>query len=177
MIITYQHASEGFERTGKMLLKPPLRQYALPDHFIIKYIIIICRGRDRRRPKALPAVLDVDFLASAQDHCPTQRLLYEHRSPINEIKVSISQLQHNNSEGRHLETKRTSAKFISSSPGASRLAHVTLHPDSLNKGPSALPNVIFPWISFLINNFLSWVCFSDAGDALFPSPIWLGRIL
>lgn len=118
MIITHQHASEGFKHTSKMLLfKPPLSQCVLPDHFIIKYIIIICRGQNRR-PKALPGVLDVDFLASAQDHCPTQRLLYEHRSPINEIKVSISQLQHNNSEGRHLETKRTSAKFISSSPGA-----------------------------------------------------------
>lgn len=117
MIITHEHASEGFKHTSKMLLKPLLSQYVLPDHFIIKCIIIICRGQNWR-PKALPGVLDVDFLASAQDHCPTQRLLYEHRSPINEIKVSISQLQHNNSEGRHLETERTSAKFISSGPGA-----------------------------------------------------------
>lgn len=124
-----------------------------------------------------PFICCLFFSASAQDHCPTQRLLYEHRSPINEIKVSISQLQHNNSEGRHLEAERTSAKFISSGPGAARLAHVTLRPGSLNKGPSALPNVIFPWISFLINNFLSWVCFSGAGYALFLSPIWLGRIL
>lgn len=117
MIITHQHASEGFKHMSKMLLKPLLSQYVLPDHFIIKCIIVICRGQNWR-PKALPVVLDVDFLASAQDHCPTQRLLYEHRSPINEIKVSISQLQHNNSEGRHLETERTSAKFISSGPGA-----------------------------------------------------------
>lgn len=117
MIITHQHSSEGFKHMSKMLLKPLLSQYVLPDHFIIKYIIVICRGQNWR-PKALPVVLDVDFLASAQDHCPTQRLLYEHRIPINEIKVSISQLQHNNSEGRHLETERTSAKFISSGPGA-----------------------------------------------------------
>lgn len=68
------------------------------------------------RPKALPGVLD--FVAATQDHCPTQQLLYEHRSPINEIKVSISQLRHNNSEGRHLETEKTLAKFISSGPGA-----------------------------------------------------------
>ena len=116
MIITHQHSSEGFKHTGKMLLKPLLSQYALPDHFIIKCIIVICRGQNRGPKAPIPGVLD--FLASAQDHCPTQRLLYEHRSPINEIKVSISQLQHNNSEGRHLETERTSAKFISSGPGA-----------------------------------------------------------
>lgn len=116
MVISHQHASEGFEYCS-MLLKPLLSQCVLPDHFSIKHIIII-RRRQSWRPKALPGVLDVDFSASAQDHCPTQRLLYEHRSPINEIKVSISQLRHNNSEGRHLETKRTSAKFISSSPGA-----------------------------------------------------------
>lgn len=135
-----------------MLTKPLLRPYVLPDHFIIKCIIFICCGQ-KCRPQALPAVLDVDFLASAQDHGPTQRLLYEHRSPINEIKVSISQLQHNNSEGRHLETESTSAKFISSGPGAERLAHVTPHPGSLNKGPCALPNVIFPWISFFDQQF------------------------
>lgn len=117
MIITNQHASEGFKHMSKMLLKPLLSQYVPPDHFIIKRIIVIRRAQSRR-PEALPGVLDVDFLASAQDHCPTQRLLYEHRSPINEIKVSISQLQHNNSEGRHLEPERTSAKFISSGPGA-----------------------------------------------------------
>lgn len=159
-----------------MLLKPLLSQYVLPDHFIIKGVIMSSAEDGARglRPYLLSCA---HCVVPNQDHCPTQRLLYEHRSPINEIKVSISQLQHNNSEGRHLEAERTSAKFISSGPGAERLAHVTPRPDSLNKGPSALPNVIFPWISFLINNFLSWVCFSEAGYALFLSPIWLGRIL
>ncbi|XDV46158.1 hypothetical protein PO909_014101, partial [Leuciscus waleckii] len=42
------------------------------------------------------------------------------QEPINEIKVSISQLWRNNSEGRRLEAERTSAKFISSGPGVLR---------------------------------------------------------
>lgn len=101
-----------------MLLKPLLSQYVLPDHFIIKGVIMSSAEDGARGPRPLPVVLRVRCAAPNQDHCPTQRLLYEHRSPINEIKVSISQLQHNNSEGRHLEAERTSAKFISSGPGA-----------------------------------------------------------
>lgn len=56
------------------------------------------------------------------------------QGPINEIKVSISQLWRNNLEGRRLEAERTSAKFISSGPGALRLLHVIPHKESLNKG-------------------------------------------
>lgn len=46
MIITHQHSSEGFKHMSKMLLKPLLSQYVLPDHFIIKRVIVICRGQD-----------------------------------------------------------------------------------------------------------------------------------
>lgn len=93
------------------------------------------------------------------------------QEPINEIKVSISQLRHNNSEGRRLEAECTSAKFISSGPGAC-IWHTSLSgPEPLHKA-DRLTNSVYRWISFWINNFLSWVFFffffySGCKDAVF----------
>lgn len=103
------------------------------------------------------------------------------QEPINEIKVSISQLRHNNSEGRRLEAECTSAKFISSGPGVC-IWHTSLSgPEPLHKA-DRLTNSVYRWISFWINNFLSWVfffllfLFRMQGCRFFPS-IWLQRIL
>lgn len=74
------------------------------------------------------------------------------QEPINEIKVSISQLRHNNSEGRRLEAECTSAKFISSGPGAC-IWHTSLSgPEPLHKA-NRLTNSVYRWISFLDQQF------------------------
>lgn len=75
------------------------------------------------------------------------------QEPINEIKVSISQLWRNNSEGRRLEAERTSAKFISSGPGVLRPGHTSLfHPEPLNKASARL--ILFSVrVSFLDRQF------------------------
>lgn len=109
------------------------------------------------------------------------------QEPINEIKVSISQLRHNNSEGRRLEAECTSAKFISSGPGAC-IWHTSLFgPEPLHK-TDRLTNSVYHWISFQINNFLSWFmgffCFIfsplllfQMQGCVFSLSIWLQRIL
>lgn len=88
----------------------------------------------------------------------TQRLglvFFPTQGPVNEIKVSISQLQHNNSEGRHLESEHTSAKFISSSPGARAFWHTSVRSAKI-RWIRPRPVILFTTgYLFLINNFLS----------------------
>lgn len=83
------------------------------------------------------------------------------QEPINEIKVSISQLWCNNSEGRRLEAERTSAKFISSGPGVLRPGRTSLfHPEPLNKASARLILFSVGYL-FWIDSFLCWFYFES----------------
>lgn len=114
-----------------------LSQYVSLCHLIIILVIVASRGK--REQGSDPPAHRILARCSLPGPPPYPEVDSSMQEPINEIKVSISQLWRNNSEGRRLEAERTSAKFISSGPGVLRSGRTSLfHPEPLNKASAGL---------------------------------------